>query len=263
MNLLRPKMCSHHLFKRTGWRQLGAILLLTLFCVVPAAAQGQNAVVRPDPLVAEVAVAQTATVQFMLADAQNAYGIDLRATFDPQLVEVVDADPGADGVQMTPGDFLRPDFVVRNVADNEQGTLRYALTQVNPTEPASGAGVIFTVQFRGKAAGESALTLGPVELADRQGQLLPVTVQSGTIKVVATQAPTPVLPATSRRPPRSRRPPQWTFPLLCRLRLSNPPPPRAAGRTAMRRLYVAARRRVAGSGGVGCTAPHPEVSRGW
>ena len=159
---------------------------------------------RTDPTVVAVAAGQTATVQFVLADAQNAYGIDVHATFDPEVVEVMDADPGADGVQMTPGDFLRPDFVVRNVADNEKGTLRYALTQVNPTQPVTGTGVIFTVQFRGKATGETALTLAPVEMADRQGQLLPATVAGGTIQVVADQAPTPVpaptLPAPTAAP---------------------------------------------------------------
>ena len=159
---------------------------------------------RTDPTVIEVAAGQTATVTFVLADAQNAYGIDVRATFDPKMVEVVDEDPGADGVQMTPGDFLRPDFVARNVADNEKGTLRYALTQVNPTQPASGTGAIFTVQFRGKSAGETALKLEPVEMADRQGQILPVTVQSGTITVVgnqaSTQAPTPVPAPTQPAP---------------------------------------------------------------
>ena len=171
---MRSKTCSQRRFKRTVG--IGALIGLTLLLALPVAGQGESAVVRTDPTVIEVAAGQTATVQFVLADAQNAYGIDVHATFDPKVVEVVDADPGADGVQMTPGDFLRPDFVVRNVADNEKGTLRYALTQVNPTQPVSGTGVIFTVQFRGKAAGETALTLAPVELADRQGQLLPVTV---------------------------------------------------------------------------------------
>ena len=80
------------------------------------------------------------------------------------------------------------------MADNQKGTLRYAMTQVNPTQPASGAGVIFTVQFRGKAAGETAFKLAPVEMADRQGQMLPVTVQSGTLRVVSqpsTKIPVP------------------------------------------------------------------------
>ena len=79
-----------------------------------------------------------------------------------KLVEVVDADPAREGVQFTPGTFPQPDFVARNVADNEAGTLRYVITQVHPTEPASGDGVLFTVQFRAQAdSGEGTFTLGP------------------------------------------------------------------------------------------------------
>ena len=184
--------------------------------------------VRTDPTVIEVAAGQTATVKFVLTDAQNAYGIDIRATFDPKMVEVVDADPGADGVQMTPGELLRPDFVARNVADNEKGTLRYALTQVNPTQPASGTGVIFTVLFRGKSAGETALKLEPVEMADRQGQILPVTVQSGTIKVVtsqaSTQVPAPTQPAHGAQPLHGQRPQPPSQPLYRPRRLALLPP---------------------------------------
>lgn len=176
-------------FRGVGWRKLAAGLLLLFISVLPAAGQGQTAVVRSDPAVLEIEPGQVAVLSIVLADARDAYGIDVRAAFDPQLVEVVDVDPGSEGVQMTPGPFLKPDFVARNTADNAAGTLRYAITQVNPTEPAAGTGVILTVQFRGKTSGETALTLGPVELADRQGQLLPVTVEPGAIRVVESRAP--------------------------------------------------------------------------
>ena len=173
----------------TGWRQVAVILFLALLSALPASAQGQTAVVRSDPAVLEISPGQVATLTIILADAQDVYGIDVRATFDPQRVEVVDADPAKDGVQLAPGTFPQPDFVARNSADNAAGTLRYALTQVNPTAPATGAGTVFTVQFRGKTPGETTLTLGPVEMADRRGQTLPVSVEAGTIKVVAAEAP--------------------------------------------------------------------------
>ncbi len=187
---------SRRQFHGAGWRQLAVILFLLLVSVLPAAGQAQAATVRSDPAVLEIGQGQVAVLSIVLADARDAYGIDVRAAFDPQLVEVVDADPGSEGVQMTPGSFLKPDFVVRNTADNAAGTLRYAVTQVNPTQPANGAGVILTVQFRGKAPGETALTLGPVEVADRQGQLLAVTVAPGAIRVVEAQAP-PAAPAAA------------------------------------------------------------------
>jgi hypothetical protein len=100
---LRSKTCRQRRFKRTVG--IGALIGLTLLLALPVAGQGGSAIVRTDPTVVEVAAGQTATVQFVLADAQNACGIDVRATFDPKAVEVVDADPGADGVQPTPGDF--------------------------------------------------------------------------------------------------------------------------------------------------------------
>jgi hypothetical protein len=194
--LLSTKHCNRR-FRRAGWRECTAGLLLAFVFALPAAGQGQTAVVRSDPAVLEIGLGESATISIVLADARDVYGIDLRAAFDPQLVEVVDADPGSDGVQLTPGAFLRPDFVARNTADNAAGTLRYAITQVNPTQPASGTGVVLTVRFRGKAAGEAPLTLGPVEMADRQGQSLPVTVEHGTIRVVKDQAATP-LPAPTQ-----------------------------------------------------------------
>jgi hypothetical protein len=194
------KLRSDKAIPRARWRLLAAGVLLAFLFALPAAAQGKSAVVRSDPAALEVNVGQVVTLNIVLADAQKAYGIDVRATFDPQLVEVVDADPGKEGIQMTPGAFLRPDFVARNVVDNTAGTLRYALTQVNPTQPASGTGVIFIVQFRGKTPGETTLTLGPVEMADRQGQTLPVTIQSGTIRVITAESlaavPAPTQPGS-------------------------------------------------------------------
>ena len=173
----------------TGWRQVAVILFLALLSALPASAQGQSAVVRSEPAVLEISPGQVVTLTIVLADAQDVYGIDVRATFDPQRVEVVDADPAKDGIQLTPGTFPQPDFVARNIADNAAGTLRYALTQVNPTAPASGAGVVFTVSLRGKTPGDTTLAFGPVEMADRRGQALPVTAEPGTIKVIAAEAP--------------------------------------------------------------------------
>lgn len=179
---------SHQRFRSAGWRNLAAGLLLALFSVLPAAGQGQTATVRTDPAVLEFGQGEVAVVSIVLAGVRDAYGIDVRAAFDPQLVEVVDADPGSEGVQMAPGSFLKPDFVARNTADNAAGSLRYAATQVNPTGPATGTGVVLAIQLRARSPGETSLALGPVELADRQGQLIPVTVEPGTIRVVAAQA---------------------------------------------------------------------------
>ena len=58
----------------------------------------------------------------------------------------------APGVQVAPGDFLSADFVVQNRADNQAGTIDFAVTQLNPSKTKSGSGTLFTVYFQGIAA---------------------------------------------------------------------------------------------------------------
>jgi len=152
-----------------------------------AAAQTGTAVVRPDPATLTIAAGQTQTVAVVVVGVVDLYGIDVRASFDPALIEIVDDDPARDGVQLTPGTIPQPDFVALNAADNAAGTLRYATTQVNPTPPVSGDGVVFTLQVRGKAVGVSPLHIDLVEMANRSGELLPVTTQDGAITVSAAE----------------------------------------------------------------------------
>lgn len=199
--------------KRIRWPRIAVIAGLLLLSVLPVAAEGQNAAVRSDPAQLEVNAGQIATLTVMLADAQSVYGIDVSASFDPQLVEVVDADPAKEGVQMTPGAFPQPDFVARNVADNQAGTLRYAITQISPTEAVSGSGPIFSVQFRAKAAsGQAPFTITSVEMTDRDGIALAVQPENGVIRVLpagGTAPPTATSTATLP-PPATAAPPTPT-----------------------------------------------------
>jgi hypothetical protein len=155
--------------------------------------------------VLEIGQGQVETLDIVLENAQDVYGVDVRASFDPAVVEVVDADPSRDGIQMLPGSFLKPDFMVRNLADNAAGTLQYVITQVNPSQPVTGTGVICSVQFRGKLLGqESALTIGFVEIANRRGVKLSVRGQNGRLAVVQPKPPTPApAPSATPAPPAS------------------------------------------------------------
>ena len=182
-----------------NFRFFGGISVLALVLLAPfraVSAQGGGTLVRPDPIVLEVGEGQIETLQILLVNAINIYGIDLQASFDPSVVEVVDADSKQSGVQMTPGGFLKPDFVVRNVADNRAGTLQYVATQLNPTPPANGGGVVLLIKFRGKAIeARSKFTIISVQIADRRGVKQPVTVQDADLIIVPQKPPTltPVL----------------------------------------------------------------------
>jgi len=179
------------------------VALLAALTLAPGAGAEQAAVVRLDPAAATVGEGQTAAVTVRVDDVQGLYGLDIRLGFDPAAVEVVDADPATDGVQMRPGELLKADLIVRNTADNAQGTTWFAITQLNPAEPVNGSGVALVVTFRGKQAGAtSPLKITYAKLAERAGREIPVTLQEGEIRVVGeaeapatpTEAPPPAQP---------------------------------------------------------------------
>jgi hypothetical protein len=186
----------YHLFLGLIW-----ILVLTLG-LQAGNIQAGEALVCTDPVRLEVGAGQIGTLKIMLVNAKAIYGIDLQATFDPTVVEVVDADAKKTGVQMMSGIFLKPDFLVRNVADNKTGTLRYVVTQLNPTPPASGKGVVLSVQFRGKASGTSSkLTITSAVITDRRGVKQPVTTRGAELIIVPRKSSTPTaLPALTLIP---------------------------------------------------------------
>jgi hypothetical protein len=99
---------------------------------------------------------------------------------------------------MGPGGFLKPDFTVHNLADNAAGTLRYVVTQLNPTPPVSGKGVVLSIRFRGRNPGTSSkLIITSAVIADRRGNKQPLTTRGAELIVVAPKPATPTTRPTS------------------------------------------------------------------
>ncbi len=186
----------------TGIAIVAALLALLLLLLPdansPVQAQGV-ATVRPEPAALALQPGEVAEVAIRLENASDVYGIDVRVAFAPAIVEIVDADPDTAGAQMVEGTFPQPDLVALNTADNAAGTLRYVVTQVNPTAPATGAGVVFSFEVRAKTGGTTELEVTLVEMSDRDGNLLAVTTGLATIQVAGpTAAPTGIiLPPTA------------------------------------------------------------------
>ena len=164
---------------------------LVLFSSSVAFAQ-TKATIHPDPAIFEVGEGQVEALNIVIENVKDLYGVDVRAHFDPKVVEAVSADPSKTTVQLVPGTFVQPDFVVRNQVDNQKGTLEYVLTQTNPTPPANGTGILFTILLRGKTLGKtSAFVIDHVQFSDRRGTTIAVTPQNGKISVVQPKPPTP------------------------------------------------------------------------
>jgi hypothetical protein len=178
-----------------------ALLVLGQLSVSDVAARPHaqaGTIVRCNPPTVLGSTSQTLTVDLYVQDVSALYGIDLTATFDPTIAQVVDENSAAD-VQILPGTFLQPDFLVRNAADNFLGTIRYAATQVAPTAPAEGSGPVARVRFTAVHGGQFTLAFAHRELSDRDGVLISNEAQGCTITF---QSPTAVTLAGFEAAPR-------------------------------------------------------------
>ena len=180
------------------------ILLWPALLLLTAAAQADLAWVRPELPTYEIEPDSTITVPIYLENAADVYAIDVRASFDPFLVEVVDADPDQDGVQIEPGQIPQPDLVVIQDVDTQAGTIHYVMTQINPTPPAHGDGVLFIIHFRGRGtAAETFLRIDQVEMSDRSGLLLPVQWEGADLVVDGESRSDPIILSTGVANPTS------------------------------------------------------------
>ena len=126
-------------------------------------------------------------------DVEELYAVDLTIRFDPAILQVEDADPKQKGVQPGLATFLDAGMTLYNEVDNETGTVRFVMSQINPSEGKTGSGDLLVLYFVGKRAGTSQVTVEAVELANRYGEGIPVSgvdakivVKAGAPQVVAT-----------------------------------------------------------------------------
>ena len=121
------------------------------------------------------------TIEVWVEDVVDLYGADVRLSYDPKVFEVIDSNPALTGVQVQPRDeFLAPDFLVKNIADNEAGTIWYAASQSGDRhpKPVSGSGVLFQFELRVLVDGNGELEMTYSKLSNKNGEEIP-TVPSG------------------------------------------------------------------------------------
>jgi hypothetical protein len=110
------------------------------------------------------------------------YGVQMLLTFDATRVQVVDADPGLPGVQISPGAlFANLGFVALNRVDNELGTVEFAATLVNPARPLTGETVAASLMLIATNPGEVRLDVAEALLASFEAQPIPVVSEALTV----------------------------------------------------------------------------------
>ena len=129
-----------------------SILIIVTFVGKAFAVAG--ALLWLNPANASVNPGDSIQIVIQLDEISDVYGLEISLSFDPSVLEVIDADPGEEGVQIAEGSCPYPDFVQANTADNSTGTLDYVISQLNPREPCNG-GVVGTIEFQCVATGVS------------------------------------------------------------------------------------------------------------
>jgi hypothetical protein len=135
-------------------------------------------------------VGVTTTTDVRVEDVANLYGFEFQISFDQTVVE---------GVQIEPGGFLSPDWILESNVDNENGIIAYALSQMSPSEPQSGDGALATITWRGKAEGTSPIQFTYMLLGAPGGVPITATTQDGEIVVGEAPSEFVFLPMVSRQ----------------------------------------------------------------
>ncbi|HEY3289498.1 MAG TPA: cohesin domain-containing protein [Anaerolineae bacterium] len=161
--------------------------------ILPTRAQTAT-VVRLTPANQQLTMGQAALMTVEVVNVQGLYGLDVILSYDPAMLEVVGSNPNQQPVQVTPGTFLEAGFAVANTVDNAHGIVRFAMTQLNPAEPKSGNGALFSLNIRPKRADVvTSLNISKADLSGRDGVLIPATFTSAQM-VVAAQGTTAATP---------------------------------------------------------------------
>jgi len=144
----------------------------------PGIASGRPAAAAPaatraviSPNVASLSGAgETTTLDIRVEGVAKLYAGRIQLSFNPHVLHVRDMDPrpSAPGVQILPGDFLDPfnQQVLMNRADNDAGTMDFAVTQTYPATAKSGSGILARIVFEAVGRGSSVVHLTQARLLD-------------------------------------------------------------------------------------------------
>jgi hypothetical protein len=161
------------------------IFFILALSPIPGEAQEGQAVLHFVPPVLSVIPGQQGTVHLLVEDVQGLYGLELRLTFDPEIVKVTDADPDVFGIQIKPADCWKNGFVAVNRVENGDGRIDFAATRLRPEQAISGTLEILTITFDSRVIGASALKVVSAILSTREAEEISYRKQAGKIVVDA------------------------------------------------------------------------------
>ena len=145
--------------------------------------------VRFQPDTVQVATGATFNVDATIENIEEMYRFEATIRFDPAILEVIDADGVAPGVQVNPGAWLpAATQVLTNTVDNAGGAIWFAATLVSPEPALSGSGALISIPFHAKSVGSTPVTFAEIKVVDAAATSLPMSKYDGQVTVTGSQA---------------------------------------------------------------------------
>jgi|GEM_PF-6626355 len=135
------------------------------------------------PPIVTTSVGLPVTVEIWIQDVEDLYGAGFALAFDASVVNVQDANPFEEGVQIESGSWLERQLEAANSADNSSGQVQFFVTQSRPATARSGSGILARITFVGVAEGSSTLQFTSWQLVDDEENVVPATAQDGQVMV--------------------------------------------------------------------------------
>jgi hypothetical protein len=144
------------------------------------------------PVTAQLRPGEATRVDVLVSNVTDLYAYQITIDYNATILRVADADGnGANGIQARLGSFVHPDMVVVNRVDEAAGKIRVVVTQLNPSEPVSGAGQLFSFEVVALASGTAVLHVAPYPtnmLTNRDAEPFALTLSDARIEVVLGEA---------------------------------------------------------------------------
>jgi hypothetical protein len=180
------------------WRLIAVTVLVSTFLVAPITVHADE----PARLYLQRAPLQDEkqlVVDVAVASVTDLFGAEIQLTYDPAQLQVVDANPRLEGIQIAPGPFLAVEdrFVVTNRVDAQTGQITFVVTLLGPARPVSGSGVLATVAFLTIGGGPYEVQVTRAQLVSSALVSIPVTTENLPLITPGAAAPSrlPFMPA--------------------------------------------------------------------
>jgi hypothetical protein len=162
-------------------------------------------VLRMEPtVIPDMVVGETRQVQIVLENVDGITEIEIHVRFEPRYINIADADPTTDGIQIQPGEIPQPAQVLENEVKNDAGFLVYHVAQ-EPGSSARGSGIVATFTVQAMNEGGSPLSFTIAKWKGVAGEQMPdldgndgmviIGLSDATPETATESAPAPTTPA--------------------------------------------------------------------